>query len=67
MTPGAIRAGDGRYVFDMARVNRIDANPDYTTANGAVIEGERMLVGSCRCRAAPAGRPIPIPTSNGSM
>lgn len=45
MTPGATRAGNGRYVFDMANANHVYANPDYTSANGAVIEGERMLMG----------------------
>jgi hypothetical protein len=45
ITPGTIRAGDRRYVFDMSTANRIDANPDCTTARGAMIEGERMLVG----------------------
>ena len=57
MTPGAIRAGDGRYVFDMSRANRIDASPDYTTANGAVIEGERMLVGLMHMPRGTGGAP----------
>jgi quercetin dioxygenase-like cupin family protein len=57
MTPGAIRAGDGRYVFDMSRANAIDANPDYTTARGAVIEGDRMLVGLMHMPRGTGGAP----------
>src|SRR5262245_43577298 len=57
MTPGANRAGDGRYVFDMSKANRVYANPDYTTANGAVIEGERMLVGLMHMPRGTRGAP----------
>src|SRR5947199_10008535 len=43
-TPGAKRAGDGEYVFDLSAVNHILGGPDYSTANGACVEGERMIV-----------------------
>ena len=33
-TPGAKRAGDGEYVFDLNGVNHILGGPDYSTANG---------------------------------
>jgi hypothetical protein len=36
-TPGAKRAGNGEYVFDLARVNHILGGPDYSTANGACV------------------------------
>jgi quercetin dioxygenase-like cupin family protein len=50
-TPGAKRAGAGEYVFDLARVNHILGGPDYSTANGACVEGDRMIVGLMRMPA----------------
>ena len=44
-TAGAIRAGDGKYQFDLARVRKVDAGTGYSTAHGGVVEGSRMLVG----------------------
>ena len=39
-TPGAKRAGAGEYLFDLAKVNHILGGPDYSTANGACVEGD---------------------------
>ena len=50
-TPGATRAGNGEYVFDLAKVNHILGGPDYSTANGACVEGDRMIVGLMRMPA----------------
>src|SRR5215831_20844574 len=50
-TPGAKRAGDGEYVFDLAAVNHILGGPDYSTANGACVEGDRMIVALMRMPA----------------
>ena len=50
-TPGATRAGPGEYLFDLAKVNRILGGPDYSTANGACVEGDRMIVGLMRMPA----------------
>jgi mannose-6-phosphate isomerase-like protein (cupin superfamily) len=50
-TPGAKRAGAGEYVFDLAKVNHILGGPDYSTANGACVEGDRMIVGLMRMPA----------------
>lgn len=50
-TPGATRAGPGEYVFDLAKVNHILGGPDYSTANGACVEGDRMIVGLMRMAA----------------
>ena len=50
-TPGAKRAGSGEYVFDLAQVNHILGGPDYSTANGACVEGDRMIVGLMRMPA----------------
>src|SRR5262245_58374546 len=56
-TPGATRAGDGEYVFDLAKVNHILGGPDYSTANGACVEGERMIVGLMRMPAGTGAEP----------
>ena len=50
-TPGAKRAGPGEYLFDLAKVNHILGGPAYSTANGACVEGERMIVGLMRMAA----------------
>jgi quercetin dioxygenase-like cupin family protein len=50
-TPGATRALPGEYLFDLAKVNHILGGPDYSTANGACVEGERMIVGLMRMAA----------------
>ena len=44
-TRGAIKGGNGRYQFDLARVRKVDAGTGYSSAHGGVIEGSRMLVG----------------------
>ena len=56
-TPGAKRAGPGEYVFDLAKVNHILGGPDYSTANGACVEGERMIVGLMRMPAGTGAEP----------
>ncbi len=56
-TPGAKRAGAGEYVFDLAQVNRILGGPDYSTANGACVEGERMIVALMRMPAGTGAEP----------
>jgi quercetin dioxygenase-like cupin family protein len=50
-TPGAKRAGAGEYLFDLATVNHILGGPDYSTANGSCVEGDRMIVGLMRMPA----------------
>jgi hypothetical protein len=60
MTPGVIRDGDGRYVFDMSTASRIDADrktPLHAAAGGAVIDGRASRSAPCTCRVAPADRP----------
>ena len=44
-TAGAVKAGNGKYQFNLARVRKVDAGTGYSTAHGGVIEGDRMLVG----------------------
>jgi mannose-6-phosphate isomerase-like protein (cupin superfamily) len=56
-TPGAKRAGPGEFVFDLAKVNHILGGPDYSTANGACVEGDRMIVGLMRMPAGTGAEP----------
>jgi len=44
-TAGAIRAGNGKYHFHMAKLKKVDAGTGYSTSHGGVLEGARMLVG----------------------
>jgi mannose-6-phosphate isomerase-like protein (cupin superfamily) len=56
-TPGATRAGAGQYVFELAKANHILGGPDYSTANGACIEGDRMIVALMRMPAGTGAEP----------
>ncbi|HTS40155.1 MAG TPA: cupin domain-containing protein [Xanthobacteraceae bacterium] len=56
-TPGAKRAGPGEHVFDLSKVNHILGGPDYSTANGACVEGDRMIVGLMRMPAGTGAAP----------
>src|SRR6202035_5320909 len=56
-TPGAKRAGPGEHLFDLAKVNHILGGPDYSTANGACVEGDRMIVGLMRMPAGTGAEP----------
>jgi quercetin dioxygenase-like cupin family protein len=56
-TPGAKRAGAGEYLFDLAKVNHILGGPDYSTANGSCVEGDRMIVGLMRMPAGTGAEP----------
>jgi quercetin dioxygenase-like cupin family protein len=59
-TPGAKRASPGEHHFELeslARVDRIKGGPDYSTAVGACIEGERMMVALMRMAAGTGAEP----------
>ncbi|HXQ83252.1 MAG TPA: cupin domain-containing protein [Xanthobacteraceae bacterium] len=56
-TPGAKRAGPGEYLFNLATVNHILGGPAYSTANGACVEGDRMIVGLMRMPAGTGAEP----------
>jgi quercetin dioxygenase-like cupin family protein len=47
-TPGAKRAGAGEHVFSMAKVNTLQGGPDYSSAVGGVVEGDKIIVGLMR-------------------
>ena len=45
-TTGALKAGAATgYLFKMAKLRRVPAGTGYSTSEGGVVEGERMLVG----------------------
>ena len=56
-TPAAKRAGAGEYLFDLAKVNHILGGPDYSTANGSCVEGDRMIVALMRMPAGTGAEP----------
>ena len=56
-TPGATRAGNGAYVFEMASVNQVMGGPDYSTAEGSCVEGERIIVALMRMKAGTGAVP----------
>lgn len=56
-TPGAKRAAPGEHVFDLGTVNHILGGPTYSTANGACVEGDRMIVGLMRMPAGTGAEP----------
>ena len=54
---GATRAGDGRFLFDLAKLDRIPVGGVYSPAEGPVVEGERMQVGLITIRRGTAALP----------
>jgi len=56
-TPGAKRAGSGEYLFDLGTVQKILGGPDYSTAHGPCVEGDRMIVGLMRMKAGTGAEP----------
>ena len=56
-TPGAVRAAPGEYFFDLGTVQTIMGGPDYSTAHGPCVEGDRMIVGLMRMKAGTGAEP----------
>jgi quercetin dioxygenase-like cupin family protein len=56
-TEGAIRAGNGRFTFDLGQLNKIDAGPGYSTAHGPVVEGDRIQIGLMRMPKGSGSKP----------
>jgi quercetin dioxygenase-like cupin family protein len=61
-TPGAKRAGPGEHHFELAKLARVKAaqikgGPTYSTAVGACIEGDRMMVAMMRMPAGTGAEP----------
>jgi quercetin dioxygenase-like cupin family protein len=51
LTPGVKRAGPGEYHFDIANINSVMGGPEYSTAFGGCVEGERMMAALMRMPA----------------
>ena len=56
-TPGAHRAKPGEYFFDMSRLTSILGGPDYSTAFGGAVEGDRMIAALMRMPAGSGSVP----------
>jgi len=56
-TPGAKRAGPGEHLFNLAALQKIMGGPDYSTAHGPCVEGDRMIVGLMRMPAGTGAEP----------
>lgn len=41
-TKGAVKGGNGKFIFPLMEMGKIEAGTGYSTAMGPVIEGERM-------------------------
>ncbi|GLK86169.1 cupin domain-containing protein [Ancylobacter defluvii] len=56
-TPGALRAGPQDYAFELATVNHLLGGPDYSSAAGSCVEGDRMMVALMRMKAGTGAEP----------
>ena len=54
---GATKAGDGRFLFDLGRLARIEVGKGYSPAEGPVVEGERMQVGLITIKRGQGSQP----------
>ena len=54
---GATKAGEGRFVFDLGKLQRIKVGGTYSPAEGPVVEGERMQVGLITIPRGTASKP----------
>lgn len=41
-TQGAVKGGNGKFIFPLSDMGKIEAGTGYSTAMGPVVEGERM-------------------------
>jgi quercetin dioxygenase-like cupin family protein len=55
--PVGVPAGNGTYVFELARVNHVEGGPDYSSATGSLVEGERSVMGLMRMPRGTGARP----------
>jgi quercetin dioxygenase-like cupin family protein len=53
---GSTKAGEGKYVFDLPNLARMEAGPGYSTSEGPVVEGERIQVGLITMRRGTGAR-----------
>ena len=41
-TAGAVKGGDGKFIFPLEQMGKIEAGVGYSTGVGPVVEGDRM-------------------------
>jgi len=56
-TEGAVKGGDGKFIFPLWEMEKIDAGAGYSTAHGPVIEGERIQCGLITKKRGTGARP----------
>ena len=56
-TEGAVKGGDGKYIFPLTQMEKIEAGVGYSTALGPVVEGERMQCGLISKKRGTGSRP----------
>ena len=54
---GAIKGGDGRYIFDLDKLQRMDTGTGYSSAEGPVVEGDRIQCGLMTKKRGTGARP----------
>ena len=54
---GAKRASAGEYHFELDKIDKVHGGPDYTTAVGPCVEGDRMIVALMRMPAGTGAEP----------
>jgi quercetin dioxygenase-like cupin family protein len=54
---GAVRAGDGNFIFKLTQMAGMDAGRGYSTAFGPVIEGDRIQCGLISKQKGTGARP----------
>ena len=56
-TEGAVKAGDGAFLFPLGDLNMIESGPGYSTAIGSVVEGLRTQCGLMHKARGTGARP----------
>jgi quercetin dioxygenase-like cupin family protein len=56
LNEGAIKAGNGDYIFKMTELARMEAGRGVSTGEGPVVEGERMQIGLIRKKRGTGAR-----------
>jgi quercetin dioxygenase-like cupin family protein len=56
-TEGAVKGGNGRFIFPLHDMAKIEAGTGYSTALGPVVEGERMQCALVSKKAGTGSRP----------
>ena len=55
--PAGVPAGNGTYIFNLARLDQIEAGPAYSLAKGSLVVGERSMWGLMRLPRGTGSRP----------